>query len=137
MKKKSILWSMLAIMVVAMLSVGFAACGSDDDDSGSSVVGTWSGKDGSSTITLTFNSNNTGMYIENYKDSYSGGKETISTSFTYSMVDSSKGILMVNVPDKWYSGSSTWTYYFVISGNTMSIYEDDFYDDLEFVLNKQ
>lgn len=139
MEKKNFLWGMLAILMVTMLSVGFAACGSDDDDNKTSngVVGTWSGRDGSSTVTLTFNSNNTGMYIESYIDSYSGGKETESASFTYSMVDGSKGIMMINVPDKWYSGSSTWTYYFVINGNSMSVYEDDFYDDLEYVLTKQ
>ena len=62
MEKKNFLWGMLAILMVTMLSVGFAACGSDDDDNKTSngVVGTWSGRDGSSTVTLTFNSNNTG-----------------------------------------------------------------------------
>ena len=50
MKQKSNLWSMLSVMMVAMLSIGFAACGSDDndDEGGSSVtiseanlIGTW------------------------------------------------------------------------------------------------
>ena len=36
MKQKSILWSMLAIIMVAMFSVGFSACGSDDEDGGGS-----------------------------------------------------------------------------------------------------
>ena len=134
MKKYYLNW--MTSLMVAIMCVGLVSCG-DDNDTSNGAVGTWSGRDGSSTVTLTFNSNNTGMYIESYTDSYSGGKETISTSFTYSMVDASKGIMMINVPDKWYSGSSTWTYYFVINGNSMSVYDDDFYDDLEYVLTKQ
>lgn len=137
MKKKGIILSMMAVMLVALFGVGFAACGDDDNGgSGSNVVGVWKGKDGSTTITLSFNSNNTGMYVEVYDDKYSG-EEVISTSFTYSMVDATKGIISIKVPDEWYSGSSTWTYYFVINGNTMSLYDDDFYDDLEYVLSKQ
>ena len=44
MKKKNCLLSLLAMIMVAMLSVGFASCGSDDDDeemSGSFLVGEW------------------------------------------------------------------------------------------------
>ena len=32
MKKKNFLWSMMALTVAAVLSVGFTACGGDDDD---------------------------------------------------------------------------------------------------------
>lgn len=50
MKQKSIFLSWLTIMMVAMLSVGFAACDNDDDDDDSSsstyisesqLIGTW------------------------------------------------------------------------------------------------
>ena len=37
-KKKS--WSMMAIMMVAMLSISLASCG-DDDDNGNVIVGEW------------------------------------------------------------------------------------------------
>ena len=39
MKKKSFLWSVLAMFVVATLSVGFTACGDDDDDAESNIIG--------------------------------------------------------------------------------------------------
>ncbi len=38
MMKKNCLWSLLTIIMVAMLSVGFASCGSDDDEGGGSGV---------------------------------------------------------------------------------------------------
>lgn len=139
MKKRNQFWSMLTIILVTALSIGFAACGDGDNDdksSNSNIVGTWTGQDGGVSITLTFNSNFTGLYVESYKDSYSG-KESVSTTFTYSVVDETKAIMVVKVPDQWYSGRSTETYYIVINGKSMSIYDDDFYDDLEYVLTKQ
>ena len=136
--KRKFFWSMLTILMVTLLCVGFTSCGDDDDDDAKAkVVGTWKGPDGNTTVTMTFNSGGDGMYIESYNDSYSGGRESVSTSFTYSMVDAKRGIASIKVPDKWYSGSSTWTFYFIISDNTMSVYDDDFGDDLEFVLTKQ
>ena len=136
MKQKGILWSMLTIMMVAMLSVGFAACGGDDgDDSGNSVVGTWSGKDGKHQLTLTFSNNGSGTYIARYNDSYSG-METETGSFTYTMEGSSKGMIILKYYDSYY-GNATEILYFVIEGKTMSLYEDDYYDDLEWVLTKQ
>ena len=41
---KKNLWRLMAILMVAMLSVGFVSCGDDDDEdgpSGSSLTGTW------------------------------------------------------------------------------------------------
>lgn len=47
MNKKSFLWSMFAMFVVATLSIGFTACGNDDDDGPDvnieDIVGTWEG----------------------------------------------------------------------------------------------
>ena len=42
MNKKN-LWSMMAILVIAMLSISLASCGSDDDNNedGSFLVGEW------------------------------------------------------------------------------------------------
>ena len=139
MKKKSLFWSMLAIMMVTMLSVGFAACGDDDDDDdggAASVVGTWSGRDGGDQITLTFRKDGTGTYIEVYEDSYYDERSRDAGTFTYTMEGSSKGIIVVQHYDSYY-GQETDILYFVIEGKTMTLYEDGYYDDLEFVLTKQ
>ncbi len=135
MKQKSILFSIFAIMMAAMLSVGFVACESDNDDSDSGVVGTWSVRDGRHQLTLTFNSGGSGTFIARYDDSYSG-LETETGPFTYTMQEASKGMIIIKDYDS-YSGYQTEILYFVIEGKTMSIYEDDYYDDLEWVLTKQ
>ena len=59
-KFRGILWSILAVLTVAMLSVGFASCGDDDDEPSGSVVGTWTGTNGTWNFTYVFNSNGTG-----------------------------------------------------------------------------
>lgn len=43
MKKKNYYWSMMIAIIMAVMSVGFASCGDDDDDavSNSALVGTW------------------------------------------------------------------------------------------------
>ena len=132
-KKKKFYWSMLAIIMVTMLSVGLTACGSDDDDN--TVVGTWSGQQGRNNLTLTFKSDGTGTFISRYNDSYSG-METSSGNFTYVMDGNNKGIINIRLYDS-YSGYGHETIFFVIESNTMSLYEDYYYDDLEFVLTKQ
>ena len=134
MEKKSIIWSMLAIIMVAMLSVGFAACGDDDDNGG--ISGIWKGQDGRETLTLIFNSGYSGTWIMTYEDKYSG-TETTNGTFTYTMVDNNKAIVSVNVPDEWYSGKRTGIAYAVIEGNKLTLYEHDFFDDLEWVLYRQ
>ena len=48
---------MLATIMVAMLSIGFAACDDDDDDDG--IVGTWVAYESNIEIAITFNSDNT------------------------------------------------------------------------------
>ena len=60
MKKKDFLWSLLAIVMAATLSVGFVSCSSDDDEdggngaSGSELVdklqGTWQFQKGTETV---------------------------------------------------------------------------------------
>lgn len=132
-KKKKFYWSMLAIIMVTMLSVGLTACGSDDDDN--PVVGTWSGQQGRNNLTLTFKSDGIGTFISRYNDSYSG-METSSGNFTYVMEGNNKGIINIRLYDS-YSGYGYGTIFFVIESNTMSLYEHYYYDDLEFVLTKQ
>jgi hypothetical protein len=57
MNKKNYLWSLLTIMMLAVLSVGFVSCGDDDDDEitgGSELVdklqGTWQFQKGTETV---------------------------------------------------------------------------------------
>ena len=132
--KKNLLWSMLAILMVTMLSVGITACSSDDDDD-KAVVGTWSGQDGRDYLTLTFKSDGTGTYISRYYDSYSG-METDSGTFTYVMEGDNKGMINIRFYDSYY-GYENETIFFVIEGKTMSLFEDYYYDDLEWILTKQ
>ena len=43
MKKKNLYWCMMVVIAMAVMSVGFASCGDDDDDavSNKALVGTW------------------------------------------------------------------------------------------------
>lgn len=57
--------TLLAVMLCALMSVAFTACGDDDDEPGdtSKVVGTWYGEDYDhfySNVSITFNSDGTG-----------------------------------------------------------------------------
>jgi ABC-type glycerol-3-phosphate transport system substrate-binding protein len=143
MKKKTLLWSMLTVMMVTMLSVGFVACGSDDDDddngttSSSSVVGTWKGQEGNDSMTATFNADGTSTWIE--VDGHSDGRpaDIKQGTFTYMMQGADRGIIVSKSPSSYYySGESTETNYFIFQGNVMYIYDDGYNDDLEFVLTR-
>ena len=114
MKQKSILWSLLAMMVL-VFSAGLVSCNDDDDDDddkgSSNILGTWIGKYGTSTLTLTFNKNNRGTW----KEKYTGG--TDSGTFTYEMTSKTEGIIMYNYS---YSRNKyNYDYY----------YDDDDYDE--------
>lgn len=66
--KKNILWGLLTFIMVAMLSVGFAACSSDDDNNEKSTVdsrliGTWT-----STIAEGWSWNENGVLWNHWKD---------------------------------------------------------------------
>lgn len=134
MKQKSILWSLLTMMMLAVMSAGFVAC-SDDDDDDSSVVGTWSGSDDGDYLTFTFKKDGTGTWTSRYYDSYSG-TETERGSFSYEMEGKSKGIITVRYYDSYY-GYETEHIYFEIEGKKMYLYEDYYGDDLEWVLTKE
>lgn len=139
MKQKSIFLSLLAIMMVAILSGGLAACDSDDDDSGSSstgVVGTWSGTiDGDEKLTLTFKKDGTGTWTSRYYDSYSG-METERGSFEYEMEGKSKGIIYVKYYDSYYGYDYDYLY-FEIEGKRMLLFEDYYDDDYLGSLTKE
>ena len=129
---------MLLIMTVTALIL--TACSSDDDNSeqenyseNNSVVGTWMGyscADGNPndlskkhTLTLVFNSDGSGNYLE--KDDIFTDK----CAFTYQMEGSTKG--------KTYIKTRGNTIYFVIEDGKMYVYGHGYGDDLDFLLTKQ
>lgn len=101
MKTKNYLWRLLNVMVVAMMCVGFTACGGDDDDDpisrdnetteggvtiNQAIVGTWRDNWNStnSFIELTFNADGTGKaWWYNETDEFT---DDIKDKFTYSIV---------------------------------------------------
>ncbi len=138
MKKKEFFWSLLTVMMVAMLSVGIVSCSKDDknDESNpsSKVIGTWSGQDVEfGSITMTFKSGGSGTYVGRYYDSYSG-YETERGVFTYSMTDESSGIIIIKYNDS-YSEDETDILPFEIEGRKMYIYDDDY--DILLILTKE
>lgn len=98
--------------------------GSNGGGSTANVVGTWFGQRGNShTLQLTFNANQSGYWVENIYDSYSGNS-TDQGSFTYSMSDAQNGYVYVQVESS-YGDWETERIRFSISGSTMYIYDDD------------
>lgn len=93
MKQNSFLCSLLTMMMVAMLGIGFAACSDDDDDkgSGSSVVGLWSGSN-------PYNEDEHGTVL--FKKDGTGsadlpsGTETKRRTFSYKMTSESEGVIL-------------------------------------------
>ena len=64
MRVKNLCWSVLTFMVVVLMGMSFASCGSDDDDDVkkeevSAIVGTWQGTKNKMAETLLFNSDGT------------------------------------------------------------------------------
>lgn len=60
----------ILMLVVATLSLGFVSCGDDDDNkpSSTSLVGTWVMEVDDLKITVVFNSNGSGTFLEEYED---------------------------------------------------------------------
>ena len=133
MKKKNLLWSLLAIMIVVM-SCGFMTACSDDDENKDPIIGTWTGINGQRTLELTFKSENTGTYTSRYEDQ-NLGTEIKTGTFTYTPENSSKGVLVMKVYDSNY-GTSTDVFYYMIDGTAMRLYKSDYYNNLEWTLAK-
>lgn len=133
MKKKSILWSLLAIMMVAVLSVGFAACGSSSSDDDSGVVGTWEGAVSGGQLTLQVNAGGNGTWIMIEAGSY--GTETHSGSFTYSMTDATSGIVVVSGNGSY--GNEATILYYVVQGNILMLYSDQAQKSLVAALTRK
>lgn len=118
MKKRDLLWSMLTLVMVSMLSVGFMSCGSDDDDDTGEnpiLVGEWQecSSDGVflddatnyEVLHMRFRSDGTGdfwsvtkgkedkyKYSFNYSCSFNGTSGTITQTITSSTNSSEVGL---------------------------------------------
>lgn len=158
MKKKAFLWSVLAIMMVAVSGVIITACGDDEtkngdgitnggngdndgdaDDSSTNannnyVIGTWTSVGEEETFTLIFKSNGTGVWITTYEDRYSGTQTDVE-AFTYMQEGSSNGKILLRTYDS-YSSYTTEVLYYSISGQTMYVKEEGDDDDDAEVFKK-
>lgn len=84
MRTKKYLWSLLTMLMVAMLSVNLTACSDDDDDEtvveDTHIVGSWQEDDTSEGIWVwTFNKNGTGSC----KVTENGTSYSFSFNYTY------------------------------------------------------
>ena len=143
MKQKKALWFLLAFFMVSTMSLGFVSCGDDDDDDDSDAtstkaIGTWKGnsiKDPEA-LTLTFKSNGKGTWeVEYIRGTRAPGNEH--GSFMYKTDGKSKGIITVKDVVVGNFEFENGKYYFKINGNEMDLYEDDYGEDLKYILIKQ
>lgn len=101
-------WNVLAIALVAMMSVGLSSCGGDDDDDtkpSDSIVGNWVGVD-DDTFHVVFQNNGSG-----YVQDKSGSR-----NFNYTYDSTSKALKL------WYVDSSTvYNYSVSRTGDTLML----------------
>lgn len=133
MKKKTLLLSLVSLLVIAASIFGIVSC-NKDSNSGSSnstgVVGTWVGSD----LTLIFNSDGTGIVIENYD--YYGQKGSQRYTFTYTMTGTNSGKITASEIDD----DGVIVTFKITDGNTMILYgsyEDYDYEWVIDVLTRQ
>ena len=127
--KKNIDFRMLTLIMVALFSLSLLSCSSSDDTN--NVVGTWVDNYGDGICTFTFRDNGTGVYVDQYNGDY--GLETESINFKYRLRNDSSGDIIFL--DEY--GHEDEALPFLVDGNVMHIYEDDSYDDVEWVLYRK
>jgi hypothetical protein len=83
---KKTLLGLMTIVMMAVVCVGFSACGSDDDGDGgggavpSELIGTWKGSNGTWTFEYTFNADHTGS-----GSGWTGRGSTYEWRYTYTV----------------------------------------------------
>lgn len=136
MKSSKYLIGFFSLLMLSLVSIGFVSCSDDDDDDEkSSVVGTWSNREGSEALTLKFNSNGSGVVTATYYDSYSG-KQTETMNFTYVMLDNESGIMTWKYYDSYYGELVTESISFEVYNNKLYLYEDANFGELMLILNR-
>ena len=114
MDKKNYL-HLMAIMIVAMLCVGFASCGSDDEEKdeekvSSPLIGTWENGTSEAGAVIVFKSNGTIIW-----DSNVNGK-TRHSEGTYDASSGSKGVVKIY----WSGEKDPEIWEFTITGNKLT-----------------
>lgn len=109
---KKIFLHLMAIMMVAMLSVGFTSCGNDEDETkiDSPIVGTWKTGVSSAQATIVFNANGTVILT-----SVMSGKQKTSNG-TFEVSDGTEGVVKIY----WADSSTPEFLQFIIKGNKMT-----------------
>ena len=109
MNRKGLYFSVLVIMVIAMISASIIACENEkensDENSGgtysnASIEGTWTGKQQGydSSYTISFTKDGTGTYLRRTASSGSGsGYYTHSGSFSYIMTSNNSGTMIARL----------------------------------------
>ena len=126
MKHKSIFLSMLAMIMVAMLSIACSSDDSNDDNSSSGVVGKWVKQEESDQFILVFNSGGSGTWVEMRR-----GKYEDTAAFVYIPDGDKKGKLILT-----YSDDEIEVWYYMIEEKTMFLYERGYGEELEIILTK-
>ena len=115
----------MSLLVVAAGVFGVVSCSKDGGSTASSggVVGTWEGSE----VTLIFNSDNTGVAIENGSYSYYENKTHL---FTYTMTDANSGVIKLQDEDydDYYDDDEMTVTFKISDGNTMILYGSYSYD---------
>ena len=132
--RKKLYLRCLAAMTAAVFVLGLPSCSSNDsgegDNNNSIIIGTWMGprlnNSGSVasglSMTLVFNSDGSGRYIEDNRNSIQRG------TFTYKMEGITRGkLLFDNADDN----------YIEVIDNKMFFYDHGYGDDLDYILTKQ
>lgn len=144
--KKKLFWSMLTVMMTAVLSIGFVACGSDDSNGGndggngggtsnpSVVEGTWKGIIDGANMELIFKGNGQGEWIRHEQSSSVQGDYR--GVFSYTKESSTRGKANVIIEDR-YSGTQTETMYYELKDGKMYIYEAGYGQGSTWVLTKE
>lgn len=137
------LFQLMTLLMVAMLSLIFNSCSKDKDDNNGSLIGsTWSGIESKEELRLTFQNEGVGTYkfIRYKKKTTPLEVEKEKTgSFSYVSKDETTGSITtpyLTVYDD-IDPQKTVTFDYVISDNTMNLYDSKHPDDLEWVLTKQ
>ena len=116
---KKFFMSLLSIMMVAMLSVGFTSCGDDEDSIGgnSPIVGSWSASNSPWSYTFTFSSDGTG-----HGSGVTSSGSVIKYEFTWSgnTTVKCKGVRVRAYSSGEVDTKSDWKTTFNVTGSTMT-----------------
>lgn len=147
MKKKNILLTVFAIILMATATLFITSCDKNNNSSSgggggtssNSIVGTWKGNiDDEVDVVLKVYNDNTGTVTLTEEDYYYGGYESEKYDLTYKMTSDDEGYAIVEF-ESYYYGTEYERFNFELNGKIMYVYYgDEYYDDeLICVLHKQ